>query len=45
MKSYKVLVNRFGGWYVSDFGLNKLAAEAIRDYYLDRGIDACIAEE
>lgn len=45
MKSYKVLVKRFDHWEVTDINLNRLAAECIRDYYLDRGHEACIEEE
>jgi hypothetical protein len=45
MKSYKVVAKQFGKWEVTDIHLNKLAAECIRDYYLDRGIEACVEEE
>ena len=45
MKSYKVIAKQFGKWEVTDIHLNKLYAECIRDYYLDRGIEACVEEE
>lgn len=45
MKSYKVIAKQFGKWEVTDIHLNKLAAECIRDYYLGRGIEACVEED
>ena len=44
--SYKVYVCCSGDvWYWTDEGLNLLAAESIRDYYLERGVKAEVREE
>ena len=45
MKGYSVWICRQGNWWRTDSGLNVLAAEAIRDYYADRGIKTEIRYE
>jgi len=45
MKSYSVWFKENGEWYRDTRGVNKLYAECVRDYYLDRGIRAEVREE
>ncbi len=45
MMSYKVIAKVFGEWEATDIHLNKMAAECIRDYYIERGHEAYIEKE